>query len=397
MFKFKNYEDYKNQRDAAIAAAEQALTNGAEDYEEKVKYIEDMDAAWEEHAQRQADINALKGAVRVPLSNAAAERLAAGVSVDESDLEYRTQFMNYVLNGTPIRMQNQDQQTTTADVATVIPNTIIDRIVEKMEKTGNILNKVTRTFYKGGVSVPTSAAKPTASWVTERGTVDKQKKVTGSVTFNYYKLKMVIAVSLTVEVVTLEVFERTIANNIAEAMVKAIETAIIAGNGAEGNQPEGIIKTEPVSGQKVEITEGNNITYADLCAAEGLLPAAYDDAEWCMRKATFMNQIVGMVDSTGQPIARVNAGLNGKPEYTILGRHVEFSEDVPAFAKTVSEDTTVAFLFRFADYMLNTNMNVTVSKFTDNETDDECTKAIMLADGKVLDKNSYVPVVVKNS
>ena len=42
--------------------------------------------------------------------------------------------------------------------------------------------------------------------------------------------------------------------------------------------------------------------------------------------------------------------------------------------------------------MLNTNMNVTVSRYTDQDTDDEVTKAIMLADGKVIDKNSLVTV-----
>ena len=35
-------------------------------------------------------------------------------------------------------------------------------------------------------------------------------------------------------------------------------------------------------------------------------------------------------------------------------------------------------------------------KYTDEKTDDECMKAIMLVDGKVIDKNSLVTVTVKN-
>ena len=57
-----------------------------------------------------------------------------------------------------------------------------------------------------------------------------------------------------------------------------------------------------------------------------------------------------------------------------------------------SAKTVVAFIFRLQDYMLNTNMNVTVSRYTDQDTDDEVTKAIMLADGKLIDKNSLVTV-----
>ena len=395
MFKFKDYADYKAQRDAALAEAEQTLTNGGEGYEAKVKYIQEMDAAWEEFAQKQADINALKGAVKAPLSNSEVDRIATGVGGFDNDREYRMQFMHYVMNGTPIKLMNADQVTTTTDVGAVIPQTIIDRVIEKMEKLGNLLNMVTRTYYKGGVAVPTSAAKPTAKWVAERGTVEKQKKALGSVTFNYYKLKVVIAVSLAVENVTLEVFERTLSDNVAEAMVRALEEAIVAGEGATANQPEGIIKLTPVDGQKVEIANGKNITYKDLCAAEGALPDGYDDAIWCMKKTTFMNQIIGMTDTQGQPIARINIGLNGKPEYTILGRHVETNENVPAFNAAATSDEVVAFLYRFKDYLLNTNLDIRVSKFTDDKTDDECTKAIMLADGKPVDKNSYVPVILK--
>ena len=110
-----------------------------------------------------------------------------------------------------------------------------------------------------------------------------------------------------------------------------------------------------------------------------------------------MTEIAGMTDSNGQPIARVNVGLDGKPEYTILGRKVEFSEDVPGIAAAASADKVIAFIFRFADYMLNTNMGVNVSRYTDQDTDDEVTKAIMLADGKVIDKNSLVTITAKKT
>ena len=64
----------------------------------------------------------------------------------------------------------------------MIPTTILNRIVEKMEAVGMILPLVTRTAYKGGVSIPTSSAKPVASWVAEGAGSDKQKKTTGSIT-----------------------------------------------------------------------------------------------------------------------------------------------------------------------------------------------------------------------
>lgn len=398
---FKNYEDYKAQRDVLLAEAENLLNEGkAEEYEAKVEEVKQLDEAYEIYARNQADLAALKGAAKVPLSAAGRARIAEGAAIEsigmDDEMAYRKQFMNYVLKGAPIRMENADETTVTTDVGAVIPTTIMNRIVERIEKTGNILAKVTRTFYKGGVSVPTSDVKPVATWTTERGTTDKQKKTTGSIVFSYYKLKIQIAVSIMVDNVTMEVFETTLAANMSEAITKALETAIIKGTGT--GQPKGILKETVVTGQNIDIASGKSISYQDICNAEGKLPSAYDGASWCMKKSTFMSQIIGMTDANGQPIARVNSGINGKPEYTILGRPVEFSEDMPAFSgATPAADTVIAFIFRFTDYMLNTNMGVTVSRYTDHETDDEVTKAIMLVDGKVIDKNSLVTVTAKKA
>lgn len=393
MFKFKNYEDYKNQRNAALNEAEALLSEGKMDeYNEKVQYVQEMDTAYEKFAQEQANINAMRGAAQAPASVAGESSIGA----QDSEMSYRIQFMNHVLKGTPIKMDNADAITTTTDVGAVIPNTILNRIVEKMENVGGIYAKMTKTFFRGGVTVPTSVAKPVATWTTERGKTDKQKKPVGSITFTYHKLRCVVALSIAVDNVTLEVFEATIATNIAEAMIKAIEKASFDGTGS--NEPKGILKEEVPTGQTINITEGNSPTYADLMAAEGALPEEYEDgAEWYMRKNTFFTKFLGMVDSAGQPIARVNAGLTGKPSYELNGRKVNFTEHVPAFATSVSADTPFAVMFDFADYMLNTNLSIALKEYVDEDTDDKMKKAIMLADGKAVDINSLVVMQVKNS
>lgn len=397
---FNNKTEYANARKAMIDEATQLINEGKIDEgNAKMEDIKEIDNAWEQYATAQANLNALNNPSMANLAKAVGAPTPQvadfGANVEPEDkyntIEYRKAFMNYVLNNTAA-------QTTTGDVASVIPTTVVNRIVEKLETVGKIYNKVTKTGYKGGVSIPTSSAKPVASWVAERGTADTQEKTTGSITFAYRKLICKVAVSLETTIVSLDIFETTLVNNITEAMLKAIESAIISGAGAGSNQPSGILAETPVTGQTVEITEGQNFTYETLANAEAAIPEAYGSgAEWCMRKATYFSQVVGMTDSNGQPIARTNVGLNGKPEYTIFGRSVVFSEDVPAFATSVSADTTVAFIFKFADYMLNTNMAMTVRKYIDEATDDEITKAIMLVDGKVVDKNSLVKVNIKNS
>ena len=166
---FKNYEEYKAQRDALIDKAETAMNEGkTEDYNAAVKEVEDLDRQFDEFKERKAAVEAMKGAVKPPLSDVGVEG-AVNVIVNQQDdqLEYRNQFMNYVMNGTPIKMSNQDEVTTSTDVGAVIPNTILNKIIEKLETVGGIYAKMTKTFYKGGVSIPTSTAKPVATWTSE--------------------------------------------------------------------------------------------------------------------------------------------------------------------------------------------------------------------------------------
>ena len=379
---FKNHEEYQKLRNDLLASAQAAIEAGDnEAFEAKTKEVNDLDAAWDVFARQQADLNALKGASKAPIA-----------MVQNTAVQNDGAFMNYVLKGTPIKMQNgTDYQTTTSDVGPVIPTTIVNRIVELMESNGNILAKVTRTAYKGGVKVPVSAAKPTAVWLAERAGGNTQKMdVSGSVVFAYYKLKVSIAVSLIVENVTLDVFEKTLAANIAEAMVRALEDAIINGTGS--GQPKGILAETAAATIEADVTPstGDGVTYATLLAMEGALPTAYENgAEWVMNKKFFYNYIQAIVDSNGQPIARVDAGIDGKLVHTIFGRPVNFTDHM---AVPTSDNPTgvFAFIAKLEDYMINTNMGVTVSRYVDESSDDTVTKAIMIADGKMIDTHSII-------
>lgn len=304
-------------------------------------------------------------------------------------MAYRKAFMQYVCRGTAIPAEyRSDAISTTTDVGATIPTTVLNQIVEKLENTGMILALVTRTAYKGGVSIPVSTVKPTATWVNEGAGSDKQKKdITkgGMITFAYHKLRCAVAVSLEVDTMAISAFETLLINNIVEAMTKALEQSIIDGNGT--GKPKGILAETPAEGQTVKSAAP---AYADLIAAEAALPQAYENgAVWCMSKKTFMNYY-GLTDTNGQPIGRVNYGIAGKPERTLLGRAVVCCDYVKSYDKSLAAGTKFGFMFNFKDYVLNTNYAMGVKKYEDNETDDQVTKGIMLVDGKVVDKNSLV-------
>lgn len=299
-------------------------------------------------------------------------------------MAYRKAFMQYVTRGTAIPTEyREDQSTKTTDVGAVVPTTILDKIVSKMESVGGIYALVTKTAYKGGVSIPKQTLKPVATWVAEGKGSDKQKYTGGNITFAYHKLRCAVSVSFETDTMSIAAFETLLVNNIVEAMVKALEKAIVAGTGT--GQPTGII----TSAEYAEIVEVAAQDYDSLVRAEAAVPEAYETtAKWCMSKKTFMGY-VGMTDKQGQPIARVNYGVNGKPERYLLGREVVLTEHLPNFS-TANTNDKFAFIFDFANYDLNTNYAIGIKKYEDNDNDDQITKGIMLADGKVVDGNGLV-------
>lgn len=299
-------------------------------------------------------------------------------------MAYRKAFKEYVTRGAAMPAEYRtDANTKTTDVGVVVPTTVLDQIISKLENVGGIFALVTKTAYKGGVAIPKQTLKPVATWVAQGAGSDKQKLTDGSVTFAYHKLRCAVSVSFEVDTMSIAAFETLLVNNIVEAMTKALELAIIAGTG-EG-QPTGIVNSDEVA----ETVEVGELNYAALCALEGALPEAYEaNAKYCMSKKTFMG-FVGMTDENGQPIARVNYGVAGKPERYLLGREVVLTEHLANFA-AAEVNTKFAFLFDFANYDLNTNYAIGIKKYEDNDTDDMVTKGIMLADGKVIDGNGLV-------
>ena len=301
-------------------------------------------------------------------------------TMENNNLEYRNAFMEFVLRGTAIPMELRDN-TNTTNAASVIPTQLVNQIIEKFDNVGMILPLITKTSYAAGVEVPTSTVKPVASWVAEGAGSDRQSKATGKIVFAYYKLRCEISMSMEVGAMALAAFEAKFVENVAKAMTYAIENAVINGTGV--GQPKGILTEGGVA-----LETAGALAYGDLCAVEGNIPVEYEvGAKYCMNKKTFA-KVLAMCDEAGQPIARVNYGIGGSPERTILGRDVVISP-------YVADDKL--FTYDFSDYILNTVYDMGISKKQDWDTEDLLTKAVMSVDGKPVDAGSLVVLNIKTS
>lgn len=311
-----------------------------------------------------------------------------------STIEYRKAFMNYATTGVISEELRADATTMTTDIGAVIPTTIMNEVVQKLKSYGQIYSRIRKTSFKGGVKIPTATVKPKATWKAEGTVSEKEKKeVKTYIEFSYYKLQCRIATSLEADTVSLPVFEATIASDMAEAIVVAIEIAVIKGDGS--GEPKGILShtTEIPTDQQISLASAD-IGKWDKWKKNifAKIPLAYEgNGIWIMTKATFEGYIDGMVDNNGQPIARTNYGITGSPVRRFGGYDVLCVESdyLPNY-ENAEENSIFAVFVDLNEYVFNSNLQMTMKRYFDENTDEWIDKATLIGDGKLRDANGVL-------
>lgn len=402
-----NREKYLTDRASLMDKAKGFLDSGdLEKFDECYNEVEKLDARFENEAKAEANYNALNG--RVPNANPfkGPNKFDFDNEAKKDDdafasREYNVAFMNFVKKGTPIpeKFKNEAQSTTTSDVSATIPTNILGEMIKNLKSRGNIYAKVRKLNIQGGVAVPILSLIPTATWIGENGKSDSQKtQANTKVIFNYYGLECKLSQSLIASVATLEMFQAEFASLGTEAIVTALEKGIFNGTGS--GQMLGIVK-DP------RIPEGNVI---ELSAEEMAswtawkkkvftkMKKSYRNGDFIMAQSTFDGYIDGMVDSVGQPIGRVNYGIDGAEKYRFGGKNIEtVEEDIIADFDTASAGDVVAVFGMLNNYAINSNMQMRVDKWEDHDTHEIKNNCILICDGKILDPNGFLIIKKKAS
>lgn len=308
---------------------------------------------------------------------------------------YRRAFRDFITGKTP--EMRVDATTATTDLGAVIPTTILNKIVQELEDYGEIYKRITITNFKGGLDIPLGGTKPTANWVSEGSTAEKQKFASSTkISFSYYKLQIKVAITLVADTVSLDVWESTVAQNIAEAIIVALETAIINGTGT--GQPLGIVKDTGIpEAQKVEFAVADATWVGWKTKLFGKLPLAYRKSKNCVifcNPATWDKYLDGLTDDQGQPLARTNYGISGEPELRFGGKTVILTEQLPSLDDAITAGSTVFLAYGvLSDYILNSNLQLVSRSYFDEDTDEYIQKSTLIADGKLGDKNGWVLLV----
>ena len=326
-----------------------------------------------------------------PLETMGMRTGAPVASADPYDTtEYRTAFMNFVCRGEVIPA-NLRATTLTTDVAAAIPTTYLNEIVKELKSYGNIYAAVRKLNVQGGVEIPVSDIKPTATWIGDTASDAQKLTANTSISFKYFGLECKIAQSLLVSVTTLEAFQNLFVELATEAIAQALDIAIIGGNG--NNQPLGVLNDKRVpTGNVITLSEEEFNSWAGWKKKVfGKMKKSYRKGNFYMAQGTFDGYIDGMVDSVGQPIGRVNYGIDGEEKYRFGGKTVEtVEEDVIKSYDDASAGDVVAVFLKPTDYGINSNLEMKTVKWIDNDTNEVKTKVILIADGKLIDPNGVL-------
>lgn len=316
--------------------------------------------------------------------------------------DYRQAFMDFAKTGQRSDLLDAtnaqyraDAFSVVSDVNAVVPTTIVNELIDKVKVYGQVFKRLRKMNVKGGVQIPILSLRPVATWITESTVSDRQKvQINTNVTFSYYQLECRVATSLLADTVTLAGFEATLVDLMVEAVVKALDTGAVKGTGL--GQMLGVTQDNRVPAGQI-----NTITPAEAETWKGWktkmfskMPLAYKGGGIIlMANGTFETLIDGMVDENGQPVGRVNYGITDGPQERFGGKEVVLVEDdIVAPWDTAAEGDVVAVYFNPNDYIVNSNMQFTMVRYTDHDTNQIVDKAIMIVDGKLADPNGVVIV-----
>ena len=384
-----------------------SLTSELEDVNAEIEETQaELDAIAEEEASQEARGKAPENAQLVGgevLGTFSAKKEEREENFLES-MEYRSAFMKYVQNGTPITRNGEAISTTETGAA--IPLTIMREVINTVRKRyGNLYAKVRKTNIKGGVDYPVGALEADFKWVTEETVSPRQKTdKLGTVSFKYNTAEIRVAQTFLANLLTLESFEAEITKVIAIAYVKAMDFGIV--NGSGNGQMLGILNDASVTGLAGHTIQmsANDINDWKSWRSKffAKIPLGYRSGEFIFPVSTVDAYLETMSDANGNPVFRqatgleVNDGDAMDPNGRFFGRRISLVEPdiIPDF-DTASAGDVIGIFWNPEDYAINENFGFTMRRYFDEETNEWVDKALVVVDGKVLNPNSFYLITKK--
>lgn len=314
---------------------------------------------------------------------------------DKDDMIARTAFMNYVTKGViSDGIVRADPGTSTnavnvsTDLGVMLPHTVQQSIITEIDKLrGTLFNKVKKINVRGGVEFPIGSFSATFKRITETTVSARQKggEITGSISFKYFIGEIRLAKTLLQSLLTVPAFEAELAKVIAKAYVKAMDDEIMNGDPTK-NQMKGITKDTKV--KAIELNANDMKDWKSMFTKiMAKLPASMVSApyEYVMSTGTFFSNYMTLANENNTPVGQF-VDYNGALNANINGHSATLCDNTlfPDFDAAEPGNVFGMLWIPNEAYVINTNMEFSVVRYFDHETNQEVTKALVVNDGGVL-------------
>lgn len=247
------------------------------------------------------------------------EKMTPAPEVDKEKLEYRA-FENYLRNKVETR---DDVNMTTTDNGAVIPTSIANKIISKIYEISPLLQMATKYTVGGTINIPLydeSEQSITFAYADEFSDLASTTGKFGSIELKGYLLGALTKVSKSLINNSQFDIVSFVVQKMAEAAARGIEKELINGTSS---------KITGLSGVSVKVTadSATALTADELIDVQDKVIDAYQgNAIWIMSRAT-RSAIRKLKDKDGNYL--LNRDLSAKWGYTLLGKDVYVSENVP--------------------------------------------------------------------
>ncbi len=317
-----------------------------------------------------------------------------------ASMEYRMAFKDYVQRGVSNQLisdgmkawENRSGVAANTDtLGAIIPTTLINEFINEVKKVyGQLYNKVRKLDVPGGVRFPVGELQATFKWISESTVSPRQDAGnTQDVIFEYNVGEIRVAQTLLSSIVALDLFEREVVSIMLKAFLQAMDIGIVKGTGK--GQMLGIMNDPRVTNEiSLTAAEINNWT-AWRKKFFSKLPLGYRAGEFIFPLSTVESYLETMADANNNPIFRqatgleVNDGDSANPNGRFFGREVSLVEpDVIPDFDAASDGDVIGIFWQPEEYAINTNMQMAMRRYFDEETNKWVDKLLVIVDGKVL-------------
>ena len=247
-----------------------------------------------------------------------------GLTEEEKDIKNFASYIRAVAG----KIQNEATQLTKGDNGAVIPKTIVQKIIEKVEDICPIYKLATKYPIGGTISIPKedeSSDAITVAYATEFTDLTSHSSKTGSIELTGYLYGALTKISKSLLKNTDFKLTEYVINKMSKKIAKFLEGELL--NGTSG-KVAGVMGSYDSTNMKVILAKKSSLSADELIDIQELVPDVYaTDAIWVMNKST-RKAVRKLKDGQGNYLLEKDS--NARWGYKLMGNDVYCSDNLKA-------------------------------------------------------------------